>query len=270
MVELDSLLTTYDPTVPIKLEILQAPAGARAVYDEANKMMRIFPRRFFYDKDSLQYQVSYACTDNVTTGWITFEVGNVPPVAESLEATYESLGLVIDIGRLVSDQDRNIAFIDTLQGPKLDSLVEVKVRPLLRSIEIQYRSLSQSTYKDSLHYIVCDHGGECDSNWVVYELNIDEPVIYNAISPNDDDRNSYMRIDNLKFYTYNRVQVFSRENIPIFDREGYDNEKVVWDGKNINGDALNAGSYLMILKYGSKNDPKVITTYVILKSSKDL
>jgi len=95
----------------------------------------------------------------------------------------------------------------------------------------------------------------------------DDVVIYDAISPNDDDKNDYFYIKNITKYPDNRVQIFNRWGIKVFETTNYDSNGNVFrgfsDGRaTISPDhLLPNGTYFYIVQYtkttnGSSNTVK--------------
>ncbi len=83
----------------------------------------------------------------------------------------------------------------------------------------------------------------------------DDVVIYDAISPNDDDKNDYFYIKNITNYPDNRVQIFNRWGIKVFDTTNYDSNGNVFRGYSdgratISPDnTLPTGTYFYIVQY---------------------
>ncbi|MNF82143.1 hypothetical protein D3C84_644420 [compost metagenome] len=83
----------------------------------------------------------------------------------------------------------------------------------------------------------------------------DDVVIYDAISPNDDDKNDYFYIKNITKYPDNRVQIFNRWGIKVFDSSNYDSNGNVFRGYSdgratISPDnLLPNGTYFYIVQY---------------------
>ncbi|MEQ7799306.1 InlB B-repeat-containing protein [Pedobacter sp. ASV1-7] len=69
-------------------------------------------------------------------------------------------------------------------------------------------------------------------------------VLFNpALSPNGDGINDLFVIDGIKTYPDNQVIIVNKNGAEVFKKKGYDNEQVVFDGRNSNGDKLSAGTY---------------------------
>ncbi|MGA9639630.1 gliding motility-associated C-terminal domain-containing protein [Flavobacterium sp.] len=99
-------------------------------------------------------------------------------------------------------------------------------------------------------------------------------VIYNAISPNGDSRNSFFFIDGISRYPNNSVLIFNRWGVKVFETNGYNETDNVFKGFS-NGrltiekdKQLPTGSYFYILNYeytdssGSRNIRKAGDLYI--------
>lgn len=91
--------------------------------------------------------------------------------------------------------------------------------------------------------------------------------VYNAISPNPnvDDKNSFLRIQNITFYPQNRVMIFNRWGDKVFEMNGYDNDQRVFRGiTNVGGsNELSAGTYFYSIDKGDGS--KVVTGFISLR-----
>ncbi|MEN2412163.1 gliding motility-associated C-terminal domain-containing protein [Flavobacterium mesophilum] len=83
----------------------------------------------------------------------------------------------------------------------------------------------------------------------------DDVVIHDAISPNDDGKNDYFYIKNITKYPDNRVEIFNRWGIKVFDTSNYDSNGNVFRGYSdgratISPDnMLPNGTYFYIVQY---------------------
>lgn len=69
-------------------------------------------------------------------------------------------------------------------------------------------------------------------------------ILFNTpLSPNGDGINDLFVIDGIKTYPDNQVTIVNKNGAEVFKKKGYDNEQVVFDGRNSNGDKLTAGTY---------------------------
>ena len=71
------------------------------------------------------------------------------------------------------------------------------------------------------------------------------------ITPNDDGKNDVLLFNGLEAYPNNRLRIFNRWGAVIFDRVGYQNHNVVFDGSRQSGE-LPADTYYYILEIDGK------------------
>jgi gliding motility-associated-like protein len=83
--------------------------------------------------------------------------------------------------------------------------------------------------------------------------------VMNAVSPNNDGNNDTFFIENLDCYPDNKVEIFNRWGILVYEGEHYDNKSITFNGIS-NGrsviskdEMLPAGTYFYILKYKENN-----------------
>lgn len=90
----------------------------------------------------------------------------------------------------------------------------------------------------------------------------DDVVIYNAVSPNDDGMNDYFIIDNIQKYPNNRVTVYNRWGVKLYETTNYDSNGNVFNGFSDaratidRSSMLPAGNYFYEVEYfytGDKN-----------------
>nr|WP_294936760.1 gliding motility-associated C-terminal domain-containing protein [uncultured Flavobacterium sp.] len=80
-------------------------------------------------------------------------------------------------------------------------------------------------------------------------------IVYNAVSPNNDGLNELFVIDGIECYLENNVQIYNRWGIKVFDKDGYNNTTIAFDGKSDGRSTLNRGeelpdgTYFYIMKY---------------------
>jgi gliding motility-associated-like protein len=83
------------------------------------------------------------------------------------------------------------------------------------------------------------------------------PIItYHAFSPNGDGLNDLYIITGIENYPDNHVYFFNRWGTKVWDKAKYDNVKIVWDGKDMNGIPLNPGTYFYVIDIDGKKPQK--------------
>ena len=87
--------------------------------------------------------------------------------------------------------------------------------------------------------------------------------VMTAVSPNNDGNNDSFFIENLDCYPDNKVEIFNRWGVLVFEGEKYDNKTIAFNGIS-NGRAvvakdevLPAGTYFYILNYKENNGTSV-------------
>ena len=97
---------------------------------------------------------------------------------------------------------------------------------------------------------------------VVTQLD-EEPVVlpdgtvkvYNAVSPNDDGKNDFFRIEGIELYPENTVEIYNRWGVLVYERKGYNNLDKTFKGMSegrvtVNqSEQLPTGTYYYVLKY---------------------
>lgn len=86
-------------------------------------------------------------------------------------------------------------------------------------------------------------------------------VIYNFVSPNDDGKNSYFIIDNINKYPNNRVEIFNRWGVKVYETTDYNNPQKnnvfrgYSDGRVTveKGKQLPSGTYFYVVSYEYKD-----------------
>jgi len=77
--------------------------------------------------------------------------------------------------------------------------------------------------------------------------------IFNAVTPNGDNRHEFLRIENIEFYPNNQVVIYDKTGRKVYEVEGYNNVEKVFSGYGTfnDGDLLPEGTYYYLIK---KND----------------
>lgn len=99
-------------------------------------------------------------------------------------------------------------------------------------------------------------------------------IIYNAISPNGDGLNDSFYIKGINQYPENRVEIYNRWGVKVFDAASYNESDVMFkgysDGRGTvkRGEGLPAGTYFYVLKYTKGTQPIEKTGYLYISNDK--
>jgi gliding motility-associated-like protein len=74
--------------------------------------------------------------------------------------------------------------------------------------------------------------------------------VYNAVSPNGDGLNDFLRIGNIEKYPNNKVSLFNRWGDKVFEVTGYNNKDRVFSGLSTSGNVLSPGTYYYAIDKG--------------------
>ncbi len=103
---------------------------------------------------------------------------------------------------------------------------------------------------DVFSYVICNSFG-CDTALVSVIVSCDNLQIFNAFSPNGDNRNDFFKINGLQNYPDHKLYVYNRWGNLVFETAGYQNNWIGdWDGKD-----LPDGTYFYMLDLGDGNKP---------------
>jgi gliding motility-associated-like protein len=84
------------------------------------------------------------------------------------------------------------------------------------------------------------------------------------ITPNDDGKNDFLKIENIEFYPNNRVIIFNAYGEEVARITNYNNTTNVWNGKNKHGRFLPDGTYYYIVEIEGE---KPIPGWLLMKLS---
>jgi gliding motility-associated-like protein len=80
-------------------------------------------------------------------------------------------------------------------------------------------------------------------------------LVYNAVSPNGDGQNEFLRIENIEKYPANTVSIFNRWGDKVFEINNYDNDQKVFRGKSDANKELVAGMYFYLINKNDGSEP---------------
>lgn len=189
--------------------------------------------------------------------------GSSLPKAPSLDAISDKRYWQIDApGGAVNARITLPVSNDVLQGSS-DNIVVAESQ----DVSVDFISAGQSAFTGSLGNGAVTSERPIVSPYVTLASTSDdgELIVYNAISPNGEEPNEYLRIGNIEFYPENIFSVFSRWGDKVFEIENYDNKERVFRGlTNIGGEKeLVNGTYFYVII--TRNDGKQTNGFLTIK-----
>lgn len=79
-------------------------------------------------------------------------------------------------------------------------------------------------------------------------------IVYSGVTPNNDGNNDVWHIDNIEEYPNNRVTIYSRWGLQVFDIKGYNNKDFSWPRHDLLAQ-LPASTYFYIIDLGDGSGP---------------
>ncbi len=104
---------------------------------------------------------------------------------------------------------------------------------------------------DCRQYLVVDIGRLCE-----------DLVFYDVFSPNGDGRNDLWVIDGIERFPGNRLSVYDRWGLLVYQSQGYAN---TWDGRHSDGSSLPFGAYFYVLHLGDPADTLLKGSVTIIR-----
>ncbi len=212
-------------------------------------------------------KITVTVAGNTATSASDFTVetfANEPPIIQPTTTAVPIDGIItIDLLTLISDPDGNLD-VSTLS--LVSSITDEGASATLVGntvLELNYDNVVFAG-TDRISISVCDLLSAC----TVQELSIEvsgEIEIYNAISPNNDNKNEIFRIANIdSLEPENTVTIYNRWGSKVFEVENYNNDDRVFKGLNDNGGELPSGTYFYKIVFPSTQE-KEKTGYLVLK-----
>jgi gliding motility-associated-like protein len=88
----------------------------------------------------------------------------------------------------------------------------------------------------------------------------------NVFSPNGDGINEVLKIEGIEKYPDNRVILYNRNGMKVYEAKGYDNSSIAFNGRSsTSGSLLDAGSYFYKIEYTVNGAKKYKTGFIVLK-----
>ena len=127
-------------------------------------------------------------------------------------------------------------------------------------VAINLTNVVDYSIRDTLIYTVCDNYCICSTDSVLISFReLENILIYEGISPNNDGLNDQLVIENIENYPFNEIEVYNRWGNLVYRNKEYNNTTNFWDGKSSEGimlddEYLPSGIYYYIINLGDGSD----------------
>lgn len=187
---------------------------------------------------------------------------SAPVISTAAVNTTVGNSAVIDLSTLISDADNNLVLssLTITQQPASGAVASISGTTLL----IDYSGISFAG-TETVTVQVCDVFGECATQQFSITV-IGEIEIFNAISPNSDDKNEIFRIEYIDLIPEtqtNTVTIYNRWGDVVFEISNYNNADRAFKGVSDNGKDLPSGTYFYKIEFQSGLEAK--TGFLSLK-----
>lgn len=178
-------------------------------------------------------------------------VTNAAPVITSTSVETQIGGLVtLDLESLIQDPDNNADLSTLTIVVQPSSGANASIENGILTLDYSGKNFSG---KDQLTIRVCDALNVCSESIIFIDV-LGDIIVYNAISPNGDGVNDFLRIeyiDVIEETKKNLVRIFNRWGDEVFVVRNYDNAANNFKGLNKNGNELPTGTYFFLIQYSS-------------------
>jgi gliding motility-associated-like protein len=215
-------------------------SGSSAIINYQNALRSVRFRNLDPAITTVTRQIQFNVQDGAgTSNSVSTSVAiNQPPAISSPPPQALSGPLVsLDVAPLISDPNNN-ADLTTLAitvPPQSGAVASLSGTVLL----LDYTDVEFSG-TDQLQVAVCDFLGACGQQILNIEIEGDF-VVYNAVSANGDNLNSFFYLRNIK--PGNRVTIFNRWGDVVYATSDYDNQNRRFTGISDSGKELPSGTY---------------------------
>jgi gliding motility-associated-like protein len=206
------------------------------------------PDAGFQGVDSLEYTV---CDQMGTcaTATVTITVGT-PPILDAVDDNAATpAGVPVDIAILDNDSNVPPNGSFTVEQPA-DGAVEVNDNGTTEDITddfVTYTPNPGFEGIDTFEYTLCDASGFCDTATVSIEVSapqISAVEVNQMLTPNNDGRNDFLFIRGLDTVRSNKLRIFNRWGVAVYEGENYNNQNNVFDGRSRGRSTLSVDDYL--------------------------
>lgn len=219
-------------------------------------------------RDTVSFQLCNQCGRCSANNLIVDILNNAPVIIPDPITVTTGETVTLNLLSIISDPNNNLdaASLAITQQPLSGAEASIDAS---YNLVINYTNIV-FTGTDQLTIQACDTESACASNVISIDVDLPAPVdppiiVYNAISPNGDEKHDFLEIENINAYPDNHVYIFNRWGDKVFEIRGYDNARASFNGTANKGGGrdLPAGTYYYTIDPGKGKDP--VTGYLVLK-----
>jgi len=232
------------------------------------------PNPDFNGTDTFEYT---ACDDdgNCTTVTVTI---TVIPVDDELQSAENDQYTVYENETLTGNVAENDVNLD---GFTFTVTSNVQNGTLVFNADgsFTYTPNAGASDFDEFTYEACDADGNCYTATVtiiIVEVETDDILVAAGFSPNGDNVNETLAIENIEFYPSNKIIIFNRWGNVVYEKTGYTNA-IGWNGNANEDGAMGStkvpeGTYFYVLETGqstlnANKAPENLSGFIVIKYS---
>lgn len=185
--------------------------------------------------------VSLSSTVGETVVQSHFSINTI--LTQGFQQTEDSLVTYEVINETCNGGNNGSIFISEVKG--CAAPYTVSVMALNTTTVLDEKALGSGTYTVN----ITGANGCTNSATIAVGLDSEDDCtlkFYSGFSPNGDGLNEAWVIDNIELHPENKVQIFNRWGEVVWSQENYNNDDVVWNGLNKNGNEMTAATYFYV------------------------
>lgn len=267
-VNINILLNDYDvdnSIISASVTITSNPAHGIVSFDATTGIAKYTPEEKYEGDDSFTYSIQ---DPEGLTSSATVSISVIPAPDKAPNAVDDGPILNVSLAPVIIDVLDN----DSDEDNNHDELSIISVtNPVVGTVsivdgKIVYQPAGLVSGKVTFSYTIQDPTGLTDEATVTIQNEYPSLLVSEGFSPNNDSNNETWYIQGIENYPNNRVKIFDRWGLLVYQKEHYNNESGPWDGRaNIaqqSGKLLDQGTYYYILEPGE--EIKTMTGYVVI------
>lgn len=256
VINVGDVLTTTITTDPV--------SGIATV--QANGTIEYSPNEDASGIDALVFRITNQC-GNFDERSIQITIVNQAPVidAQGFTGIPNATQLVFDLTTLISDPNNNLDFtsLRLVTQPLSGAVATIDANGVLT---IDYSGVTFSG-DDQIDIEICDLVGVCTVQTIIIpnvDVGGEDPpiAVFNAVSPNGDDKHDFLEIENIESYPGNQVVIFNRWGDVVYEVTNYNNTDNNFFGQTDGGNNLPSGTYYYSVDLN--NGSTVVTGFIML------